>query len=205
METRNVEVSLAKAREWYKSDNKALKEVALQAYTKEELEGTDFKSITNFEDVCNALGLNFSEETKIINNIKNYSQHTAAIYMLDLVRKALNGGEIPGLVYGTVYYPWVRFYPYNSKPDALTLKKNNWVLGETFVHGGSVYILVGGSSSTSYGYGVGAFGGGYGSANTCGGLLCCKSREIAQHMSKHFSRLIFDAVYSQYDFVYWKD
>ena len=205
METRIVEVSLAKAREWYKSGNKALKEVALQAYTKEELEGTDFKSITNFEDVCNALGLDFSEETEIINNIKNHSQHAAAIYMLDLVRRALNGGETPSLVSGNVYYPWVRLYSYSSRPDAPTLKKNNWVLGETFVHRSSVYILVGGSSSNSYGYGISAFGGGYGDVCTDAGLLCCKSKEIAQHMSRHFSRLIFDAVYSQYDFVYWKD
>ena len=39
MEKRKVEVSLAKAREWYKSGNKALKEVALHAFTEEELEG----------------------------------------------------------------------------------------------------------------------------------------------------------------------
>lgn len=37
MEERNVKVSLEKAREWYKSDG-TLKEIALQAFTKDELE-----------------------------------------------------------------------------------------------------------------------------------------------------------------------
>ena len=205
METRNVEVSLAKAREWYKSNNKALKEVALKTHTKEELEGTDWKSITSFEDACDALGLSRKDELANVKKLSAISAHAAAIYKLDIVHKALNEGETPSLVSGNIYYPWVRFYPYSSRPDAQTLKKNNWVLGETFVHGGSVYILVGGSSSNSYGYGIGYFCGGDGSVNTCGGLLYCKSRKIAQHMSRHFSRLIFDAVYSQYDFVYWKD
>lgn len=37
MDKRTVEVSLQTAREWYKSGNKALKEVALQAFSEEEL------------------------------------------------------------------------------------------------------------------------------------------------------------------------
>lgn len=37
MEERNIKVSLKKAREWYKSNNDTLKELALQAYSKEEL------------------------------------------------------------------------------------------------------------------------------------------------------------------------
>ena len=205
METRNVEVSLAKAREWYKSGNKALKEAALQAYTKEELKGTDFKYITNFEDVCNALGLDFSEETEIINNIKNHSQHAAAIYMLDLVRKALNGGETPSLVSGNLCYPWVEFYPYSNRPDAPTLKRRNWVLGREFVHKDTTYVLVGGNYDPNGNVGVGYFCKGSGNVDAYAGLLCCKSKEIAQHMSRHFSKLIFDAVYSQYDFVDWKN
>lgn len=201
METRNVEVSLTKARKWYKSDNKVLKEVALQAFTKEELEGIDWKSITSFEDACDALSLSRKDELTNVKKLKAISVHAAAIYKLDIVRKALNGGEIPGLVYGKVYYPWVRFYPYDSKPDALTLKKNNWILGETFVHGGSIHILVGGDCSCCGSCGVGSFSEGYGDVCTDAGLLYCKSKEIAKHMSYYFSRLIFDAVYSQYNFV----
>lgn len=36
MITRNISLTLEKAKEWYNSDSAELKEVALQAYTKEE-------------------------------------------------------------------------------------------------------------------------------------------------------------------------
>lgn len=205
MDTRNVEVSLAKAREWYKSGNKALKEVALQAFTKEELEGTDWKSITSFEDACDALGLSRKDELANIKKLCAISAHAAAIYKLDLVHRALNGGEIPSLVSGNVYYPWVRFYPCGKVPSTSDLNRNNWVLGDEFKHTNKSFILVGGDSNCYSGSGVGAFCGGNGGVYASAGLLCCKSREIAQHMSHHFSRLIFDAVYAQYDFVDWDD
>ena len=38
MEERNIKVSIVKARDWYNSGNNTLKELALQAFTKEELE-----------------------------------------------------------------------------------------------------------------------------------------------------------------------
>ena len=47
METRYVTVSLEKAREWYNSNNSSLKEIALQAFDKEELEQIDLKEIIN--------------------------------------------------------------------------------------------------------------------------------------------------------------
>ena len=47
METRYVTVSLEKAREWYNSNNSSLKEIALQAFDKEELEQVDLKEIIN--------------------------------------------------------------------------------------------------------------------------------------------------------------
>lgn len=205
METRNVEVSLAKAREWYKSGNKALKEVALQAFTEEELKGIDWKSITSFEDACDALGLSRKDELATVKKLGAISAHVAAVYKLDIVRKALNGGEIPSLVSGSVYYPWVRFYPYGKTPNNSCLKDNGWVVGESFEHAGKTYVLVGGDYGNYYGYGVGFFYGGDGSVSAYAGLLCCKTREIAQHMSRHFSKLIFEAVYAQHNFVEWED
>lgn len=205
MVSRNVEVSLAKAREWYKSGNKALKEVALQAFSKDELEGTDFRSITSLDDAIDALGLSSMDEMNKIKKLSAISAHAAAIYKLDLVRRALNGGEIPSLVSGSVYYPWVRFYPSGRTPSKSDMERNDWVLGDEFEHKGKSYILVGGDCYYFGVNGVGFFCGGHGVVYADAGLLCCKSREIAQHMSKHFSRLIFDAVYAQYNFVDWED
>lgn len=45
METRNIKVTLDKAKEWYHNGNSILKELALQAFTKEELETPTFSEI----------------------------------------------------------------------------------------------------------------------------------------------------------------
>ena len=46
---RNITVTLEKAREWYNSGYSSLKEIALQAFSKEELIGFDFTKIKTFE------------------------------------------------------------------------------------------------------------------------------------------------------------
>jgi len=206
METRKVEVSLAKAREWYKGSNKALKEVALQAFTKEELEATDFKNITCFGDAVQALGLDSDTVMEHIDSLKEMgsgSKQLVAIFMLNIVRKALNGGETPKLTSGSVYYPWVRFLP--KKDAAAYARRNGYVTKEEFINEGSRYQLVGGDYNSWTVNGVGYFSGGDGNVVAIAGLLCCKSREIAQHMSKHFAKLIFEAVYAQYNFVEGED
>ena len=51
MEKRTIEISLETAKEWYNSDIESLKQVALQAFKKEELEKityTDIKNKLNF-------------------------------------------------------------------------------------------------------------------------------------------------------------
>ena len=45
---RNITITLEKAKEWYNSDNKSLKEIALQAFSKDELLPS-FKDITTFK------------------------------------------------------------------------------------------------------------------------------------------------------------
>lgn len=47
MKERNITISFEKAKEWYESNNSSLKEVALQAFTKEELEQVSIKEIVN--------------------------------------------------------------------------------------------------------------------------------------------------------------
>ena len=44
-ETRTVKISYNKAKEWYNSNNSSLKEIALQAFTEEELEQIDLKEL----------------------------------------------------------------------------------------------------------------------------------------------------------------
>ena len=52
METRNISVTLEQARKWYNSGNTTLRELALNAYTKDELE-LDYNSIDREVDqIC---------------------------------------------------------------------------------------------------------------------------------------------------------
>ena len=54
---RNITITLEKAREWYNGDNKSLREVALQAFTEEELKQLPWESIKTFEDAIKALNI----------------------------------------------------------------------------------------------------------------------------------------------------
>ena len=60
MEERNITVTLDKAREWYNSGNESLKEIALQAFSENELK-FNFRSIKSLRDACKALDLKYSD------------------------------------------------------------------------------------------------------------------------------------------------
>lgn len=96
MEERNIVVTLDTAREWFNSNNETLKELALQAFSKEELTTFDFTKIKTFEDALTAFG--YKESTKVyirntINDISMYSRASAAMLKLNIIRKALNLGQ----------------------------------------------------------------------------------------------------------------
>ena len=197
-------IHLEKAKECYNSSNAALKEIALQAFTKEELTIPKFENIKTFEDACKYLGLNMDFVNFALCNMENieggFGKHLTAIYKMDIIRKALNGDWKPSLVKGKVYYPFVRFYPANKAKDAAN--SNGWNLGPSFIFDGKKYTLVGGGGSCWSAYGVGNFVGGHGFVSDIAGLLGCKSTEIAWHMSRYFMKEIFEAVYAQYNGMY---
>ena len=199
METRNVTLTLQKAKEFYNSGNAALKEVALQAFTKEELTTPEYTDIKTFEDACKVLGLNMDFVDFAICNMKNiegnFGKHLTAIYKLDIIRKALNGADWkPKMTEGKIYYGLVRFY---KKPSDVPYNKK--IVGN-FIADGQKYILVGGFKTRGYFNGLSAFyyGWGYGGSDAYLGLLCCKSAEIAKYMSEQFGKLIFDACYAHH-------
>lgn len=189
MESRNITLTLEKAREWYNSGSADLREVALQAYTKDELKIPEWQNIKTFEDACRALGVSttscieapYTAGEKIVN-------HLHAIYKLDIIHKALNGDWNPSFTESRVYYPFVMFYPAGQKAREVTLR-NNWELGESFIVDGKKYTLVGGLTSFSSDWGI---------ILPYLGLLGCKSKEIAKHMSRYFSKEIFEATYAHH-------
>lgn len=198
METRNVTVTLKKAKEWYNSGNTTLKEVALQAFSEKELKVKDFTDIKTLEDVCEALNMDYEEFLHLKTCLDN--AHLRAVYKLDLIRKALNGDWKPSLITGNVYYPYVRFYPANkAKAKA---NENGWIVRESFIADGEKYTLVGSSFSCACD-GLGYFRCGSGGVLTLLGLLGCKSEEVARHMSKYFAKEIFDATYAHHNNYKW--
>lgn len=198
METRNVTLTLEKAKEFYNSGNEALKEIALQAFTVEELKSTNFREIKTFENACKILGMNQGLVECDINRLEqvegNLGNHLIAIYKLDIIRKALNGADWkPKMTEGNIYCSWVKFCLPNKKlSDGKTIA--------TFKADGQKYFLVGGFYIYGFYDGMGYFHSRfeYGYSNTDLGLLCCKSREIAQYMSEQFGKIIFDACYAQH-------
>lgn len=92
---RNITITLEKAKEWYNSGNTSLKEVALQAFNEKELTAFDFTKIRTFKDACEALGLDYYYIVDTIENIIifGHSKASAAMFKLNIIRKALNLGQ----------------------------------------------------------------------------------------------------------------
>lgn len=201
METRNVTLTLQKAKEFYNSGNAALKEVALQAFTKEELTAPKYTDIKEFEDAVQALGMDMSDVEYDINGLNSVEgglgAHLVAVYKLDIIRKAVNKGHKLSLTEGRVYYPYVRFYSAGSSAREAA-SSNGWKLGETFKADGKKYTLVGGDYSHSCSEGLAFFSSGYGAVLPYLGLLGCATEEIAKNMSRYFSKEIFEATYAQH-------
>lgn len=194
METRNVTLTLKKARECITVVVQTSERVALQAYTKDELEIPEWQNIKTFEDACIALNID-GTFGYTANTPWEIVKHLRAIWKLDIIRKALNGDWKPSLVRGSVYYPYVKFYPASQKEREAESEHKEWKLGESFKADGKKYTLVKGGYS-SYCGGLTDFSCGYGTIQPYLGLLSCKNREIAKHMSLYFSKEIFEATYA---------
>ena len=201
MEERNITVTLNKAKEWFNSGNATLKEIALQAFSKEELTTFDFTKIKTFEDALTALG--YKESTKVyirntINDISMYSRASAAMTKLNIIRKALNLGKDLRLTKD--YYIYYPYNPFVTKSS--TYYKNEINSGRMKIIGkikseGEEYNVLSGSADAGGGAGLGRFHSCYdvGVANAAVGFLGCVTKEIAEHFGKYFGMLITEAKY----------
>ena len=201
METyKKIDVSLNEAKEWYNSENVTLKEIALRAFDKDELT-YNFKSITTFKKACEALGLNYDDMFYITKNIATISKASAAMFKLNIIRKALNLGQDLHLTKNPedsyIYYPHNPFVTKSS-----TYYKSEINSGKMEVIGkikseGEEYNVLGGGADNSGDAGLGYFYSynGVGSAFTDVGFLGCANEEIAQHFGKYFGMLITEAKY----------
>lgn len=200
MKERNVTVTLNKAKEWFNSGNATLKEIALQAFDKDELT-RNFKNITTFKKACEALGLNYDDIFYITKNIATISRASAAMFKLNIIRKALNLGQDLHLTKDQkdhyIYYPYNPFVTKSS-----TYYKSEINSGKMEVIGkikseGEEYNVLGGRADHGGYDGLGCFDSysGVGGAYAYVGFLGCANKEIAQHLGKYFGMLITEAKY----------
>lgn len=199
---RNITITLEKAKEWYYSNNNQLKEIALQAFDKDELLSS-FKDITTFKKACEVLNIHYEVASIIINkDIAMVSKASAAMFKLNIIRKALNLGQDLYLAKDPKdSYIYCPHNPFVTRSCAFYVKELNShkmeIIGR-IKNKGIEYNVLGGSA-TVYGNsaGLGDFDAsfGVGLADACLGFLGCASEEIARHFGKYFGMLITEAKY----------
>nr|DAE28220.1 MAG TPA: hypothetical protein [virus sp. ctQcs9] len=199
---RNVSITLEKAQEWYNSGNESLKEIALQAFNESELK-FDFRSIKSLCDACNVLGLNYNEVLSELCYIKKISKASAAMFKLNIIKKALNLGKELSFTKNPedsyICYPFNPIIRKDSTYYSDEIKEGRIKIVGKFKVEGEIYLILGDSAIASItGFsGLGALNPKNGScqafSNTA--FLGCASREIAEHFSKYFGTLITEAKY----------
>ena len=199
MKERNVTVTLDKAKEWFNSGNATLKEIALQAFSKDELV-CNFKDITTFKKACEALGLNYDIISIVTKDVATFSKASAAMFKLNIIRKALNSYCDLHLVKNAdgqnkTWFPYLRF-DIKDSTYLNTILKRGETLGKITSEGVTYYIL-GGNASFCGNPGLGNFASydGVGGIIADIGFLGCATEDIAKHFGLHFGMLIMEAMY----------
>lgn len=197
---RNITITLEKAKEWYNSGNNQLKEIALQAFNKDELLPS-FKDITTFKKACEALNLHYEVTSIIIKDVAMVSKASAAMFKLNIIRKALNLGQDLHLTKSPdktsfIWYPQNPFITKDSICYRDKIESNKMEVVGKFKSNGEVYRVL---SGTPYfcGEGLGLFNqsNGLGDGYASSGFLGCAIKEIAEHFGKYFGMLITESKY----------
>lgn len=193
MDKRTVEVSLQTAREWYRSGNKALKEVALQAFSEEELTRKSFRDIKTVEDALQYLrDNNMCEDLISEYQAAECGSYSEKICEYRIVVAALTNNEERKLKTGDCWFPVVQFCEIGKEKNCWGNKRIGII-----EHDGKKYAVVGGSASSGTFAGLGYFHSynGVSYSWTHVGFRSVSSKEIAQYISEQFGRLLFEVHY----------
>lgn len=198
MENKKLSLSIEEARHLYNSNDEVMKDIALRAYSEDEL-SFDFSDIKTFEDACMVLGLDYKKCLCKANGLATGSNASSALYKLNIIRKALNFGHVlhftknPKL--SNIYYPYNPII--SNDCDYFNYEISS---GEVEIIGkircdGEEYKVLGGYAHNSILDGFGRFEStsGVADADTGIALFGCASKEIAQHFGKYFGLLITQA------------
>lgn len=202
MKESNVRISIDDAIEMYHSGNEKFKKIALDAFGEIEL-NYNFRLVKTLEDACNALDLDYKCVVKEAYSIANFSKSSAAMFKLNIVKKALNLNQDLHFTKG----PKRPYYPINPiVSEGSTYYKEELNSGEMEIIGkikveGEEYNILGGKTSTIEYFGLGNFFcyGNVGKADANFAFLGCASKEIAKHFGKYFGMLITEAKFVDLD------
>ena len=202
-----INVTLDEAKELYNSGNETLKELALKAFTENELKVPHYSEIKTFEDAVKAVGMNLQLELTIVEDIEKESKASAAMFKLNIIRKALNLGQDLHLTKNPegsyIYYPYNPFVTNSSTYYKSEINSGKMEIIGTIKCEGEKYNILGGHAFGSGLAGLGYFDSdaGVGGANANVGLFGCANEKIAKHLSKYFGMLITEAKFADmFDF-----
>ena len=199
-------VTIDEAREMYNSGNKTLKDLALKVFSEDELNQSTYSEIKTFEDAVTVLGMSIDDENYIVNTLKKRSKAMAAMYKLNIIRKALNLGQNIHLIKSAnedslVYCPK---NPFIAKGSTYYKNDIEWcrmeIIGR-FNNDGIEYFVLNGDPGISGHSGLAVYDGliCVAHAKTEFAFLGCASAEIAEHFGKYFGMLITEAKYGDVD------
>ena len=145
---------LSKAREWYNSGNSTPIELALKAFTENDLNQHSFNEIKSFEDACNALGINYNTVMICVNYIAAFSKASAAMFKLNIVRKALNSGQDLHLTMDAkcsfIHYPCNPFVTESSTYYEDDINSGRIEIIGKIKSEGTLYYVLGGYTDEDY-------------------------------------------------------
>lgn len=196
---RTIPLSLREAKQWYKSNNDTLKRLALKVFTEEELVDS-FVDIKSFKDACNVLNIDYNDANYAASCVSKISKASAAMFKLNIIRKALNFGQDLHLTKNPknsyVYYPFNPIMTTDSTYYEQEIKANRLEIIGNIKNEGILYKVLGNAGNCGY-VGLGCFDSsrriGFADANSA--FLGCATKEIAEHFSKYFGMLITEAKY----------
>lgn len=198
MENKKLNLSIEDARYMYKSNDEVIRNIALRAYSEDEL-SFDFTKIKTFEDACKVLGLNYDDMKKKVSSIYEVSKSSAALFKLNIIGRALNFGHnlyfIENPRHSFIFYPYnplITNYSVYYRDELSTGKMK--IIGKVRCNGEEFKVL-GGYANINLLDGFGRFesASGVADADTDTALFGCTSKEIAQHFSRYFGMLITQA------------
>ena len=157
-------------------------------------DGPHWKHITTFEDALFYVKNYLPEcEDLITSYIKAMpNSYELSVVCYRIVVAALTNNEKRHLTTGDKWYPVVQFCRHKDRNNCL----GNVLVG-TIESKGARYSVMGGSAISGAGAGLGSFtstnGVSYSSTNV--GFRSVSTKEIAEHISTYFGKLLFDVHY----------